>query len=839
MHGAPDTQALNGLRVVELGELPAGQYAARLFANFGAEVIKIEPLQGDATRRMAPHLDDMPAGMQSGWFAWLNAGKRSIAAELGTPQADRRLQALIASADILIDSLTPQARAQAGVDHAGLRKRHPRLLIADVSWFGNDGPYAGFQGTDAICRALGGLVKLTGPKEGPPLALPDYQAAIQGGLSTFVPLAASLYAGTQQGGRRWQVSVLEACVTLAELQATEAIASGIPQARQGLNRYAYTFPLGIYQCREGWLGITILTPAQWDTFCELLGLEDLRHDPRMQTGALRLPHADYFDERVSPIFLERTADEWFEEGLRLRLPFVPVPDTGDLLASERFRQRGMMARFDVAGRALEAPGLPWGLTRTPFSAGGTVPELNEGAALWDALDSRDTPAERAASAAGQDAPLASGAGPDDRHDGGRPLAGIRVIDLSMGWAGPLCTRQMADLGADVIKVESCGYADWWRGVSSNPDDFAQRLYEKSARFGMMNRNKRGITLDLTSAEGVRLVKELVKDADVVVENYSNGVLRKLGLDYAELSRITPDLIMVSMSAFGAGGKVSECRAYGSTLEQGSGLPMVSGRPDDPPVMNHQAYGDAVGGLNGACAVMMALLHRQQTGEGQHIDMSQIECMLPYVATWVLAHSANGRAPERVGNHHPDYAPHGIYRCAGDDSWLLVAATDDAMWRVLCNAIGQPALADEPALQDAAGRRRHASRIDALIQEWTQQRDGDEAMFALQAAGVAAGVVRAPFDLAADPHLAARNFWQECHRPYIDRHLQPSAPFRAAGVPLPVSLCAPTLGQHNVEILGDMLGLSTAAIEALEADGVIGTLAYPPARFVKQDKEKVT
>src|SRR5690606_13440690 len=226
-------------------------------------------------------------------------------------------------------------------------------------------------------------------------------------------LAASLYAGTREGGRRWEVSVLEACVTLAELQATEAIASGTPQARQGLNRYAYTFPLGIYQCREGWLGITVLTPAQWDTFCELMGLADLRHDPRMQTGALRLPHADYFDERVSPLFLERTAQEWFEEGLRLRLPFVPVPDTGDLLASERFRQRGVMASFDVAGRRLEAPGLPWGLTRTPSRTGGTVPPLNEGAALWDGLDTDGDLHENAAASPS----AASTAAQDTQADG--------------------------------------------------------------------------------------------------------------------------------------------------------------------------------------------------------------------------------------------------------------------------------------------------------------------------------------------------------------------------------------------------------------------------------------
>ena len=209
----------------------------------------------------------------------------------------------------------------------------------------------------------------------------------------------------------------------------------------------------------------------------------------------------------------------------------------------------------------------------------------------------------------------------------------------MGWAGPICTRNLADLGADVIKIEACGYPDWWRGVDNRVETVTQRLYEKSSRFNIMNRGKRAITLDLTVPDGVALAKALVKDADAVIENYSAEVLRKFGLDYAELARVNPSLVMVSMAAFGSSGPWRETRAYGSTLEQGSGLPSVGGRADDPPMMNHLAYGDAVGGLNACSAMLVALLHRRETGEGQFIDLSQVQCMLPFTAAWAIEQSA--------------------------------------------------------------------------------------------------------------------------------------------------------------------------------------------------------
>jgi crotonobetainyl-CoA:carnitine CoA-transferase CaiB-like acyl-CoA transferase len=379
----------------------------------------------------------------------------------------------------------------------------------------------------------------------------------------------------------------------------------------------------------------------------------------------------------------------------------------------------------------------------------------------------------------------------------------------MGWAGPICTRNLADLGADVIKIEACGYPDWWRGVDNRPETVAHRLYEKSHRFNIMNRGKRAITLDLTVPDGVALARALVKGADAVIENYSAEVLRKFGLDYPELAKVNPSIVMVSMAAFGGSGPWRETRAYGSTLEQGSGLPSVGGRPGDPPMMNHLAFGDAVGGLNACSAMLIALLHRKRTGEGQFIDLSQVQCMLPFTAAWAIEQSATGKVTPRAGNRHPLYKPHGVFPSAGEDKWVFVAATDEAMRSALAKVVG--------------------GTSEETVAAWTRQRSADEAMEALQRAGVVAGAVRHPIGLIDDPHLAARGFWQWMDRAHVGRHPQPSAPYREAGTPLAVTTPAATLGEYNEAILSGVLGLSAAEIERLAQTGVIGTAALPPSQ----------
>ncbi len=765
------------LRVMEAGGGAALAYAGKLFADFGATVVKLEPPGGDPMRAVPP-LVETGAGPQSALFAWLNTNKRSV-----TRAPDP------AQFDVLLD-------ARPAAERGG-----EAPVTALISWFGDSGPYAGFAATDVTSRALAGVLAGTGPAEGPPAMLGGIAGEAVAGIATFNAVAAALFSGAP---RRLEISIHEANVAIAEYQATQGLTHPEVDRRHGVNRFAPTSPLGVYRCREGWLGVTIVTPAQFRTFCDMIGAPELGRDPRFVMGIDRLRHADELEALFAPRLAERTADEWFAEALERRLPFAVVPDIARLLATPTHRARDAFGTVRIGDAAFEGPTVPQRLTRTPPLAGGRAPMLGEH----------------------DDTPLPARLPPAARRAGGLPLAGLRVVDLSMGWAGPLCTRQLADLGAEVVKVEALQYPDWWRGVDPRDPFFAERQYEKDIRFGVLNRNKAGITLDLSSAEGAALLKRLVRDADAVVENYAREVLPKLGLDYAALAQERPDLVMVSMPAFGGTGPWRDARAYGSTLEHASGLPSVSGEAHWPPTTNQLAYGDPIGGLNAAAALLAALLHRQRTGEGQHIDLAQVECMFPLVAPWIVAQSATGSPGPRLGNRHAQFVPHGCFPCV-EAGWIALAVTDDEAWRRLCGAIGRGDLAADASLATAEGRRAREAELEAAIADWTRGHDADAAMAALQGAGIAAGAVRWPTRLYDDPHLCARGFWQQTDRAWLGPHRQPSPPFReAGGPPFPVRRPAPTLGEDNAAVLGGLVGLSPAELARLEAAKVIGTEAIP-------------
>ncbi|MCC8969185.1 CaiB/BaiF CoA transferase family protein [Bradyrhizobium brasilense] len=798
---------LSDLRVVEIGSSAATSYCARLFADFGADVQKVEPPAGDPLRRSSP----LTPGDQSAWFAFLNFNKSSIIIDPTAPGAVTSLAALVENCDILVDGRDVGSADCPNIDVAAIRKRRPGLIYLEASWFGREGPYAEFAATDSTIRALAGLIKLVGPIEGPPLHAPDFHTGILAGLWAFIAAASSAFARMDSGrGRSWSLSVFESSLALTEYPMFEAFARGDVMHRIGINRFWPSFPAGIYETKEGWLGVTLHTPAQWRGFCDMLGLFELRDDPALVLGEDRLRHMDKIDREFMQMLKTRTAREWFAQGLKRKIPIIPVPEISDLLLDIERSARGAIVPVLLGEEEGLTVGSVQRLKLTPPRRGGKVPGpgeqqdfVNDGTRLSLTSITRS--------------------GPSDCIDAdGQPLHGVRVVDFTMGWAGPLCTRTLADLGADVIKVEAIQYPDWWRGVDRRPSYVDGRRYEKAMRFSIMNRNKRGITLDLTRPQGLALAKRLLVGADIVIDNYSVDVLPKLGLGYDVLKPLNPRLVMMSMSAFGTDSVHRDCRAYGSTLEQGSGLPGVIGRADGPPVMSHTAFGDPVGGLNGCAAVLIALFHARNTGQGQFIDLAQVECMMPFAAPWITVHSICGTQPTRYGNRHPQFVPHGCFRCAGEDNWIIVATTDEEMWQRLAILIGRPDWATDAALKSAEGRRSIEDLIEADVEAWTLIRDADEAMSELQAAGVAAGVVRLPTDLLRDRHLASRAFLQEIERVFLGFHLQPSMPIREGAEPNAIRTAAPTLGQHNREILSGVLGLSDAEIAQLVAERIIGT-----------------
>jgi crotonobetainyl-CoA:carnitine CoA-transferase CaiB-like acyl-CoA transferase len=776
---------LSAYRVVELGTGSAVAYCGKIFADFGADVVKFEPPGGDPGRAEPPLVDVGDGRQESAYFAWLNTNKRSVIAD-----SDDTMRAALADADVLLDARPLDAQA-----HADLRAANPNLVVIAISWFGESGPYRDFITTDAACRALTGMVHSIGPKERP-IAIVDHQADIFGALACFIAAMTGLLARNGRA-RRFAVSLHEANVVGSESHTGQGPQG--PRGRWGVNRFPGTYPIGVFRCREGWIGVGVSTTQQWHSFCAMMGIPDAAANPDYAVGPERAQHADAIEALFAHRFRERSAAEWFAEALERKVPFAIVPEMADLLRQQVHRDNGAFVPVTIGGATFEAPLMPLRLTATPPKRGGIAPLAGEG---------RSDRVRHAAPAL-------------PATHGDLPLAGIRIVDFTMGWAGPIVTRQMADLGAEVIKIEACMHFDWWRGSDNRPAVYQQRLYEKRPNFLTLNRNKLGITLDLTRPEGIALAKRLVARADAVVENFSREVMPKLGLDYPVLREVKPDLVMVSMAAFPQG-PWAFGRAYGFTLEQASGLPTVVGTADGPPMLSHYAYGDPIGGLNATAALLIGLLHRRHTGQGQHIDISQVECMLPMVAPWLIEQSVTGRVEPRRGNRHPRHVPHGCFRCAGDDAWLFIAVVDDTMWHRLCAAIGRDDLA---AMQD---RRAHEDAIEQAIEDWTAARDADAAMAALQAAHVAAGAVRCPYDLASDPHLAARGFWQTVDRPYCGPHVQPLLPFREDDRPFTVRRPSPTLGEHNAYVLGELLGLSTADLARLEADGVIGTEALPPA-----------
>jgi crotonobetainyl-CoA:carnitine CoA-transferase CaiB-like acyl-CoA transferase len=495
-----------------------------------------------------------------------------------------------------------------------------------------------------------------------------------------------------------------------------------------------------------------------------------------------------FDTR----FPTRTAEEWAALGRKHKVPMVIVPNAQGILDHPVFNARGSLARLTLQETTYRVPLTPLRLEATP-----PIAQL-------DTARESATPATLMPAAA----------------DDTAPLAGVRIIDFAMGWAGPLATRMLADLGAEVIKIEAGRYPDWWRSVDWSPEAIARKQYEASRHFSALNRGKKSVSLDLTHETGRTLAKALVEHADVVVENQAAGVMPRLGLGYEHLSQGRDDLIMLSMSAFGSGNVWSETRAYGSVLEQGSGLPSFAGRPEWPPTMAHIAYGDPIGGIYGAASLLTALYQQRQTGRGQWINNTQIEAMLPFTTPALLIRQATGHEPVRRGNRHPVMVPHGCFPCAGEDNWLALAVVDSEAWESLARVMGRDDWLRDTSLRTPEGRRAREDEIEAGISAWTSTQVAGTAAAVLQQAGVAAAPVQRTDEITTDPHLQACKFFYGIERPHVGKQWQTGLPLLRDGERYPMRGLAPFLGGDSEALLSAITGCSSAEFQQFLSDDLV-------------------
>lgn len=399
----------------------------------------------------------------------------------------------------------------------------------------------------------------------------------------------------------------------------------------------------------------------------------------------------------------------------------------------------------------------------------------------------------------------------------KPLQGIRVCDFTWVWAGPFCTLQLAHLGADVIKIESTKRLDTVRGFVPADD---QPGINRAGYFNQYNQGKRSVALDLGTEEGREIAFKLATSSDVVTENYSAGVMQRMGLDYERLRAAKPDIVMISLSGYGGTGPLSPYISYGPAQVPMSGLASLTGYVGGQPNEVGVSYGDPNGGIHGAVAILAALWHRQRTGEGQYIDQSQWESAIAVLPEGIMAQVMNGVQPERMGNRSMAMSPHGTFPSAGDDEWISIACGSDEEFAALCRAMERPDLAGDPRFATLSDRKANEEALEAEITAWTAGRDRWEITRALQAEGVAAYPSMTSRDLANDPHLRERGIFVELEHPEVGVRIHIGIPWQMSGTPCAVESPAPLLGQHTDEVLRTVLTMTDDQVAGLRERGVL-------------------
>ena len=403
------------------------------------------------------------------------------------------------------------------------------------------------------------------------------------------------------------------------------------------------------------------------------------------------------------------------------------------------------------------------------------------------------------------------------------LEGIRVIDLTYVHAGPFMARQLADFGAEVIKVESIQRPELIRPIVLAENEPGGQYWNRGGYFNLDHRNKYAITLNLNHERGRELLKELIKVSDVLLEAYAPRVMKNFGLEYDVLKEIKPDLIMMSLSGYGQTGPRRHFKSLGTVIEATSGITQLTGYLDGPPLKTGISFGDPITGILGAGMVLAALCKRKETGVGTHIDLSMNEVGTSFVGETIMDYGMNGRIQERMENRHNLMAPHGCYRCKGEDAWITIAVGSEDEWVAFCKAMDDPAWTQDKKFSDPLKRLRNQDELDGHIERWTSRHGHTEAMKILQEAGVAAGAVLNNKELLFDPHLKERGFVEVIDHPSVGKRPHAGMMFKLSKTPGNVRMAAPSLGKHNQRVLKDILGLDDEELQQLEDEEVIGTV----------------
>ncbi len=784
-HSVGGVGELDGLVVVDGSSGVSGAYASKLLGAAGATVTLVEPAGGSPLRRWAwGH--GVPAGQDGALFQYLRHGHRSVVAAAG----DSVVGQLVDGADIVVTDgtgvLPPAAR---------LAAERPDLVVASITPYGLTGPDSGRPATEFTVQADSGALAIRGTKDRPPIQMGARIVEwVSGAYAGFAALAAHRRQAATGHGDLIDVSWNEVA-NFTGTNFIEIMYSLHGRPERTLSARSVEIP-SIEPTLDGWVGFNTNSRQQFDSFCLLIERPDLIDEGDWASFAGRAARADEWNQMVRAWTTQHTTAEIVERAAELRVPVAPVADGPAVLQLEQVRARHLLLR-DPTGR--------FSCPRRPWMIDGALPPAPAPAPTLGANGGEPAPRHRAR--------------PAPTGEPSLPLQGVTVLDLTAWWAGPSATGLFAALGAEVIHVESPGRVD---GMRMTGGMFADRpqWWEYSGFFLQANENKLGLTLDLDQAPGRELLLRLVRHADLVVENFTPRVLEAFDLDWDVIHLTNPRTVMVRMPAFGLGGPWRDRPGFAQTMEQITGLAWLTGHVDDQPRIQRGPC-DPNGGLHAAFAALVGLAHRDRTGVGCLVEAPMFEAALNIAAEPVIEWTAYGNRIGRDGNRGPAAAPQGLYACQGWEQWVALAVETDAQWQSCCTVIGHPELAADPDLATREGRRKQHDRIDEAIASWVEPLDLATAVTTLNAAGVPAAAVVDPRVASLEPQLAARGYFEEVAHPVVGTHPMPGLPWRARGVERWVRSPAPTVGQHNREILAGWLGCTDADLADLEAAGVIG------------------
>jgi crotonobetainyl-CoA:carnitine CoA-transferase CaiB-like acyl-CoA transferase len=785
MHEGP--APLQGLRVIELGD-GASERCGRLLADLGAVVIKVEPPEGAASRSQPP----LHGGVSLP-FAIHNAGKRSVVVDLDRKEDQRRLRGLLAVADIWVCGAQGSQLAECGLDADSARALNPSLVVMSVTDFGQTGPYRDWVATDWTLLALGGVLGRSGLPGREPLMPPGSLALeVTAAQAAWAALLAYWNRLRTGAGDHIDFSLYEATVQTVEPALGTVGTAQIAGYEPTRGRPA-PGPYPIFRCRDGFVRVVLLTARQWHAMRAWLGDPEELQVPALDTIRGRAQAAAQLHAAIERHFGDRDKHELAEDGQARGVPVAPVLSIAEVLAADHFRARGAIASVELADGLSTAVPVGWAeIDGRRAHAAGRAPGLGEHGGVLSG--------ERRGAAS----PRGQSEGPQPR----RPLEGLRVLDFGVIVFGAEAARLFCEQGAEVIKIESRAFPD---GARVSPVSFA-----------VGHRGSKSVGVNLRSPEGVEVVKRLVAQSDLLLANFKPGTLEKLGLGITVLRAINPRIVVVQSSAVGSSGPWSGWIGYGPLVRCLAGLSSLWRYPDDPESFSDSTvvHPDHYAARLSAIAALAALIVRERSARGASIAIAQAETILTQLAEFLAAEALSPGSIGGTGNVGPHSAPWGVYACAGDDEWCAITVRDDADWKRLRRALGDPAWAAEPAFATAAGRLARRRELDARLAAWTRGRGPREVAEILQAERVPAGFMQRGEEYERDRQLRARDFFATFEQPGLEPRTIERAPFRSQQIPLPALAPAPAPGEHTREVCGQVLGMSEQEIERLLAAGAL-------------------